>query len=257
MVWNPDQYHLYNDHRLRPALDLLSQVGLASPAVIYDLGCGPGNVTALLSKRWGEAIITGLDSSETMLKRARKEHPSIEWKLGSVGDFSPASKGNLIFSNAALHWLDNHEILFPKLLNELKPGGVLAVQMPNNFNAPSHQTLYELAQTDSWIGKLSHLVRPAPVHNINWYFDLLSPLVDRLNLWETKYFQVLQGKNAVLEWTRSTALRPFLEALERKDAKIFEQEYADRLMEAYPRRKDGSTLYPFSRLFIVAETPEE
>ncbi len=256
MSWNPDHYHLYTDHRLRPALDLLSQVALASPAVIYDLGCGPGNVTALLSKRWGEAIVIGVDSSETMLDRARNEHPSIEWKLGAIDDFSPASKGNLIFSNAALHWLDDHEALFPKLLNELRPGGVLAVQMPNNFNAPSHQTLYDLAQSDQWLDKLGHLVRPAPVHNINWYFDLLSPLVEKLNLWETTYFQVLQGRDAVLEWTRSTALRPFLDALSDKDVPAFEKEYANRLVEAYPQRKDGSTLYPFSRLFIVAELGE-
>lgn len=257
MSWNPDHYHLYTDHRLRPALDLLSQVALASPAVIYDLGCGPGNVTALLSKRWGEAVVIGLDNSENMLERARSEHPSIEWKLGAIDDFSPASKGNLIFSNAALHWLDDHETLFPKLLNELRSGGVLAVQMPNNFNAPSHQSLYDLAQSDKWIDKLAHLVRPAPVHNINWYFDLLSPLVARLNLWETTYFQVLQGKDAVLEWTRSTALRPFLDALDGEDVAAFEQDYADRLVEAYPQRKDGSTLYPFSRLFIVAELDEE
>ncbi|MBL4907748.1 MAG: methyltransferase domain-containing protein [Sneathiella sp.] len=257
MSWNPDHYHLYTDHRLRPALDLLSQVALASPSVIYDLGCGPGNVTALLSKRWGEAVITGLDDSETMLERARADHPAIEWKLGAIDDFSPASKGNLIFSNAALHWLDDHETLFPKLLKELRPGGVLAVQMPNNFNAPSHLTLYDLAQTDKWLSKLAHLVRPAPVHNINWYFDLLSHSVKHLNIWETTYFQVLQGKDAVLEWTRSTALRPFLDVLDGEDVSAFEQEYANRLVEAYPQRKDGSTLYPFSRLFIVAELAEE
>lgn len=257
MSWNPEQYHLFSDHRLRPALDLLSQVPLVAPAVIYDLGCGPGNVTALLSKRWGEAIVTGLDASEEMLEKARHDHPSLEWKMGEIEEFSPASKGNLIFSNAALHWLDNHEILFPKLLNELRPGGVLAVQMPNNFNAPSHQTLNELAQSEKWLDKLGHLLRPAPVHNINWYYDLLSPLVSNLNIWETSYFQVLQGKNAVLEWTRGTALRPFLAALDRTDVAAFEEEYADLLVGAYPQKKDGSTLYPFSRLFIVAETKSD
>lgn len=257
MSWNPDQYLLFSDHRLRPALDLLSQVHLFSPMTIYDLGCGAGNVTTLLSQRWNSAIVAGVDSSEEMLAAAKKEHPAIEWMHGEISEFAPASKGNLIFSNAALHWLDDHETLFPKLLNQLRPGGVLAVQMPNNFSAPSHQTLYDLAQSDKWLDKLGHLVRPAPVHNIDWYYDLLTPMVAKLNIWETTYFQVLEGKNAVLEWTRSTALRPFLNALDGEDISSFEQEYAELLLEAYPQREDGATLYPFSRLFIVAETEDD
>nr|WP_051548024.1 hypothetical protein [Sneathiella glossodoripedis] len=129
--------------------------------------------------------------------------------------------------------------------------------MPNNFSAPSHATLYELAQSDKWLDKLGELVRPAPVHNSEWYYDLLSPLVEKLNIWETTYYQVLNGKNAVLEWTRSTALRPFLQALEGDDVSKFEEEYAELLIEAYPQREDGSTLYPFSRLFIVGHTSED
>ena len=257
MSWNPDQYHLFSDHRLRPALDLLSQVQLVSPMTIYDLGCGTGNVTAILSQRWNSAIVAGVDSSKSMLDTARKEHPALEWMQGEISDFNPASKGNLIFSNAALHWLDKHEVLFPKLLTQLRAGGVLAVQMPNNFTAPSHQTLYDLAQSEKWLSKLGPLVRPAPVHNIDWYYDLLSPLTVNLNIWETTYFQILKGKNAVLEWTRSTALRPFLQALNGDDVTAFEQEYADRLLAAYPQREDGATIYPFSRLFIVAQIEDD
>jgi trans-aconitate 2-methyltransferase len=257
MTWNPDQYHLFSDHRLRPALDLMSQIHLELPRVVYDLGCGTGNVTSILSKRWNKAVVAGLDSSDDMLAKARESYPSLEWMQGDISRFEPASKGNLIFSNAALHWLDHHEDLFPQLLKQLRPGGVLAVQMPNNFQAPSHQTLYDLAQSDDWIEKLGHLVRPAPVHNINWYYDLLSPMVAHLNVWETTYFQVLKGKNAVLEWTRGTALRPFLSELDETDTVAFEDEYANRLLQAYPQREDDATLYPFSRLFIVAQTTEE
>ncbi|PHQ71089.1 MAG: trans-aconitate 2-methyltransferase [Sneathiella sp.] len=253
MVWNPEQYNLFTDHRLRPATDLLHQVPLNSPSVIYDLGCGTGTVASIISEHWNAAVVTGIDSSPEMLAKAKAAHPSIEWKLGDIADFSPTSKGNLIFSNAALHWLDHHETLFPHLLGQLRPGGVLAVQMPNNFNAPSHQNIYELAQSPKWIDKLGSVVRPAPVHNINWYFDMLAPLAKRVNIWETTYFQVLEGKNAVLEWTRGTALRPFLQALEAEDIASFEAEYGDRLLEAYPRRRDGSTLFPFSRLFIVVQ----
>jgi trans-aconitate 2-methyltransferase len=129
--------------------------------------------------------------------------------------------------------------------------------MPNNLTAPSHQYLYDLAQSPEWIDRLGSLVRPAPVHNINWYFDLLSPLVEKINIWETTYFQVLKGKDAVLEWTRGSALRPFLAALSKEEAGRFESQYAERLLEAYPVRQDDSTLYPFSRLFIVVQLPED
>ncbi|WP_084264565.1 methyltransferase domain-containing protein [Sneathiella glossodoripedis] len=120
MSWSPDQYHLYTDHRLRPALDLLSQVDLVSPMIIYDLGCGTGNVTSILSQRWNSAVVTGVDSSEEMLSVAKREHPSIEWQNSAIEEFDPASKPNLIFSNAALHWLDDHETLFPKLISQLR-----------------------------------------------------------------------------------------------------------------------------------------
>ena len=253
MTWNPEQYNLFSDHRLRPAFDLLSQVPLNAPTFIYDLGCGTGHITSLLSQHWNEAIVTGVDNSAEMLAKARADHPSLEWKQQDIGSFSPTSKANLIFSNAALQWLDNHEILFPKLLTQLRPGGVLAVQMPNNFNAPSHENLYDLARSPEWYDRLGSLVRPAPVHKIDWYFELLSPLVEKINIWETTYFQVLKGKDAVLEWTRGTALRPFLAALKPEEAAIFESQYAERLLRAYPMRQDVAAIYPFSRLFIVVQ----
>ena len=256
MTWNPEQYNLFSDHRLRPALDLLSQVPLAAPTFVYDLGCGTGHVTALLAQRWKEAIITGVDSSEEMLAKARADYPSLEWKREDISRFNPTSKANLIFSNAALHWLDDHESLFPRLLGQLRPGGILAVQMPNNFSAPSHENLYDLARSSEWYDRLGTLVRPAPVHKIDWYFEILSPMVEKINIWETTYFQVLRGKDAVLEWTRGSALRPFLAALTRQEAALFESQYAERLLSAYPMREDDATIYPFSRLFIVVQMPE-
>ena len=256
MTWNPEQYNLFSDHRLRPALDLLAQVPLAAPTFVYDLGCGTGHVTALLAQRWKEAIVTGVDSSEEMLAKAREDYPSLEWKREDISRFSPTSKANLIFSNAALHWLDDHEALFPRLLGQLRPGGVLAVQMPNNFNAPSHENLYDLARSSEWSDRLGALVRPAPVHQIDWYFELLSPMVEKINIWETTYFQILKGKDAVLEWTRGSALRPFLAALTKEEAALFEGQYAERLLSAYPMREDDATIYPFSRLFIVVQIPE-
>ena len=128
MVWNPDQYHLFSDHRLRPALDLIAQIPDFTPSVIYDLGCGPGTVTSYLSRRWNKAVVMGIDSSAEMLNKAKIAHPSIEWQQQDISNFNPTSKGNLIYSNAALHWLDNHDKLFPQLISQLRPGGVLAVR---------------------------------------------------------------------------------------------------------------------------------
>lgn len=256
MAWNPDQYHIFTDHRLRPALDLMAQLPPLSPAVIYDLGCGSGNVTAHLSLQWNRAVVTGIDSSAQMLSKARDSHPAIEWTQGDIAAFNPLSKGNLIFSNAALHWLDSHETLFPHLMAQLHPGGVLAVQMPSNFGAPSHQLLYELAASARWRDQLGPEIRSAPVKPAEYYYNLLAPMADNLNIWQTSYLQALDGEDAVLEWVRGTALLPFIGKLNPGAAAEFEQSYRALLADAYPVQQSGKTLFPFSRLFIIVQAPE-
>lgn len=252
MSWDPAQYAKFTDLRLRPALDLLGRIALDVPRTIVDLGCGSGNVTVRIAERWPEAAITGVDSSPEMLAVARERYPQLSWSQADLGVWAARGPVELIYSNAALHWLAGHERLFPSLLAQLAPGGVLAVQMPRNFAAPSHAICHELASTARWVGKLGSLVKPAPVAEPAVYYDLLRPHVRSLDLWETEYVQRLEGDRPVLEWIKGTWLRPFLDRLDAAESREFENDYAQRAARAYPRRFDGVTLLPFRRLFIVA-----
>jgi trans-aconitate 2-methyltransferase len=249
--WDPSQYLKFADHRLRPALDLLARVPQADHRTIWDLGCGAGNVTALLRERWPAAQITGLDNSPDMLKQARTIR-GIDWVEGDVGTWTAPRPADLVFSNAVLHWLDGHARLFPHLLQQVARGGVLAVQMPRNFRAPSHVLLHETAAQGPWASTLVPLLRPEPVAAPETYYDWLMPHATHLDIWETEYRHVLQGENAVLEWTKGTAVRPLLERIDPAQRADFLASYAAKLRAAYPRRADGMTLFAFRRLFIVA-----
>ena len=252
MAWDPAQYLKFADHRLRPAVDLLNRIDLGMPKEIYDLGAGAGNVTRLLRARWPNARITGIDSSQDMLDKAAATAPGIEWQRADLDTWRPPRPADLVYSNAALHWLGTHDRLFPALLGALAPGGVLAVQMPRNFSAPSHTTIAEAARRGPWRAKLEPLLRPAPVQEPAYYFDLLSPGAATVDIWETEYVQILTGDHPVKEWTKGTWLAPLLDALEEPERSRFETTYAELVAPAYPRRPDGRTLFPFRRLFIIA-----
>jgi len=212
-------------------------------------------VTRLLKERWPEAVVTGVENSRPMLERGRAAHPEIEWVAADLDGWRAAEPAAVIYSNAALHWLGGHHRLFPALLAMLAPGGVLAVQMPRNFAAPSHTLIAEAARGGPWRQALEPLLRPAPVHEAAYYFDLLAPRAAAVDIWETEYLHVLVGEDAVKEWTKGSALVPLLEALPPDQRDPFEARYAELLATAYPRRSDGRTLFPFRRLFIVAHAP--
>jgi trans-aconitate 2-methyltransferase len=250
--WDPAKYLEFAGPRLQPAVDLLARVPLASPAVVYDLGCGAGNVTRLLRARWPEAELTGVDGSAAMLAAAAREAPGIRWVQADLAAWRATRPPEVIFSNAALHWLGDHARLFPRLLAELAPGGVLAVQMPRNHGAPSHTEMVAAAEAGPWRERLSPILRRAPVAAPAAYYDVLAPVAGHVEIWETEYLHVLEGDNPVVEWTRGSALRPLLDALEEPDRSAFLADYARRIAAAYPRRADGRTLLPFRRLFILA-----
>jgi trans-aconitate 2-methyltransferase len=252
MSWHPERYLAFDDHRTRPAADLLARVALHAPARIVDLGCGPGNSTALLAARWPDADLVGVDSAPAMLEKARASSVRAEWREADIAGWTPAAPVDLVFSNAALQWLPDHRMLLPRLLGHLRPGGVLAIQMPRNFQAASHVALRELAAQPPWAARLEGVLRAEPVATPAWYHELLAPLAATLEIWQTEYLQALGGEDPVLRWTESTALRPVLEALDEGAGAAFKSAYAARLRAAYPRRPDGTTLFPFLRLFIVA-----
>ena len=252
MTWDPARYLTFGDERLRPARDLLARVPLEAPARIADLGCGPGNATELLAQRWPDAAILGVDSAPEMLERARKSGIEAEWVEADLARWAPDQPFDLIYANAVLQWLDDHERLFPRLMGFLRPGGALALQMPRNFEAPSHAMMRETAASGPWAGRLRGVLRGAPVGPPSDYFAILKVHAADLDIWETEYLHVLEGHDPVLKWTRGTALRPVIDALPEVESAAFEAAYTARLRLAYPRREDGQTLFPFRRLFIVA-----
>lgn len=257
MSWNPQQYLKFAGERLRPALDLLARIDLPDPRTIVDLGCGPGNVTALLAQRWPQARVTGIDNSEPMLAKARAgAPPNVAFVAGDLAQWTPAVDVDLVYTNAALHWLPAHDELFPRLLAVLPAHAMLAVQMPSNFHAPSHATIATLARRPRWRARLAPKLRPPPVAEPADYYRWLRPHATTLDIWTTEYLQVLAAggdEHPVASFTRGSWLPQFLEALDPQDEGPFLAEYSALLAQAYPREPDGHVLFPFRRLFIVAK----
>lgn len=253
-AWDPARYLRFGGERIRPALDLLTRIPLEAPRVIYDLGCGTGAVTAMLKERWPEADVTGVDSSRAMLDRARTIEADIHWLEKDLNEWEPETPAGLLYSNAVLHWLDGHDTLLPRLISALKPGGVLAVQMPHNFSAPSHTLIADTVRNGPWRDDLEPHLREQPVLDSPGYYDILSPHTTTIDIWETTYLHVLQGEDPVVEWTKGSILGPLLEQLGESDSQAFLKAYRGPIGDAYPRRKDGKTVLPFKRLFIVAVT---
>ena len=252
MAWDPAQYLKFAGPRLRPAIDLLGHIDADPPRLVYDLGCGAGNVTRFLAERWPRAKIIGIDGSAEMLDKAKADLPQIEWQEADLATWRPGEPPDIIYSNAALHWIENHAPIFVALFESLAPGGTLAVQIPRNFGALSHTSMGEAARMGPWRAKLEPLLRPSPVEPPDFYYNLLAPLAARLDIWETEYLQVLQGDHAVKEYTKSTWLSPLLAALDEPHRSMFEACYTALVDAAYPQREDGKTLFPFRRMFIIA-----
>lgn len=249
MAWDPGLYEKYAGPRLRPGLDLIARIAPSEIHRIIDLGCGTGRLTACLAERWTAASIAGIDSSPDMLAKAREDHPELSWAEGDIANWSPDEPPDLIFSNAALHWLGDHARLLPHLLSTLASGGVLAVQMPRNFDAPSHTLISDVISEGEWSRKLSPPGEPVAPPEV--YYDILAPHAASVDIWQSTYLQALEGEDPVLEFVRATALRPVIEALAGEEREAFIDDYRQRLRAAYPRRADGVTLFPFRRLFIV------
>ena len=255
MAWDPARYDLFRRQRRRPAEDLLAAalawVGERAPERVADLGCGGGDLARRLAERWPDAEVAGIDGSAAMLEQARQTSTRVRWRQADLTDWRPERPLDLIISNAALHWIGDHSALFPRLLAGLAPGGVLAVQMPRNFAAPSHTLLAETIRQGPWAARLADRLGPSPVHEPERYVDWLAGAAD-LDIWETEYLHRLDGEDPVLNWTRGTALVPVLDRLDQTGQAAFLAAYGAKLRAAYPRRPDGSTLFPFRRLFVMA-----
>jgi trans-aconitate 2-methyltransferase len=251
-TWDPGRYLQFREARLRPALDLLARVpDDEPPTLVVDLGCGPGNLTARLAGRWPDAEVIGVDSSPVMLADARRDHPGITWVEADLATYEPPRPADVVFTNAALHWLPDHERLLPALLDRVAPGGTLAVQVPDDWDSPSHTAGFAIAASARFRDRLTVDLPEQPLLTPARYLDVLLPLAAEVDCWTTTYYHVLEGPGPVVEWFKGSFLREFLSRLDEVDGAEFLAEYTAAMHEAYPPRADGRTVLPFRRLFLA------
>jgi trans-aconitate 2-methyltransferase len=251
--WNPDLYMKFEDERTLAARDLLARAPLARADVVYDLGCGPGNSAELLCRRFPGAAITGLDTSEAMLAHARTRAPQARFVRQDIADWTPDAPPDLIFANAALHFLPDHHKLFPRLARMLAPGGVLAAQMPSTASESSHALMRMVAAEGPWSSRLVPVAKTQPlIAGFEDYYEWLRPFADQIDIWMTTYVHVLPGPDSIADWFAGSALQPFLEKLTDDERCGFLARYREGLATAYPAQSDGKVLLAYPRLFIVA-----
>lgn len=250
--WNPQQYLLFERERTRPCRDLVARVELDDPQFIADLGCGPGNSTAVLAERWQRATITGVDNSPEMLKKARASAIRATWVRADLREWEPDRAYDLLFSNAVFHWVEDQEILLPRLLDSLRISGVLAFQIPSPAGV-WRGVLSEVASRGRWRGRIPRGALTLHSHPPQFYYDLLAPRAAQIEIWETEYIHVLPNVAAIVEWIKGSALRSVLDALSPQESKEFIGEYTDAIGEKYEERPDGKVLFPFRRIFVVAQ----
>ncbi|MFH5212102.1 trans-aconitate 2-methyltransferase [Antrihabitans spumae] len=252
-MWDPNQYLAFADHRGRPFYELTSRIGATAPRRVADLGCGPGNLTVSLAQRWPEATIEAVDSSPEMVDAARLL--GLDARVLDLRDWTPEPDTDVLVSNAALQWIPEHRKLMQSWAGLLPSKSWIAIQVPGNFDAPSHAAVRELASTERWIPHLADI--PFRVGKVvdtpTEYADLLSAAGCSVDAWETTYIQQLDGEHPVLEWIKGTALVPVKAALSEEDWNRFRDELVPLLDQEYPKRPDGSTFYEFRRIFVVAQ----
>ena len=252
-AWDSKQYLLFESERTRPAEDLAARLPLSGVAKAVDIGCGPGNSTAVLRRRYPRAELLGADSSADMLAAARRSYPGVTFVQCDVpGGLAALGGGyDLVFSNACLQWIPEHRTLIPALLSLLRPGGVLAVQMPMNVREPIHRIIARAAASEKW---RSRFPQPRVFHPLapEEYFDLLAREASDFTMWETVYLHRIPSHRAILEWYRGTGLRPYLAALPGELRGPFEEEILREVEKAYPVQANGEILFRFPRFFFTA-----
>ena len=252
-MWNPDTYLAFADHRGRPFFDLANRVTADAPRRVVDLGCGPGNLTETLSRRWPAASVSGVDSSPEMVAAAGER--GLDVRLGNIADWSPEPDTDVVISNAALQWVPEHRELLVSWVQQLAPGSWIAFQVPGNFSAPSHEAVREVARRAEFAEALGDMpfrdadVVGAPAE----YAGLLTDVGCAVDAWETTYLHELRGETPVLDWITGTALTQVRERLTEDDWQRYRAAIIPLLAQAYPVRADGTTFFPFRRIFVVAQ----
>ncbi len=253
-AWEPDQYLKFTNERTRSSQDLLVRISLTAPERILDVGCGPGNSTALLAARWPAAAVTGLDSSVDMLAKAAGLYPQLRWLERDISEnLSDLGSFDVVFSSSVLQWIPDHDSLLPRLFGLVSPGGVLAVQLSNTDTSPLHNAVRDVAQRPRWKRSLAP-VQFQMTASVSEYYDRLTLLTPVVDIWLTTYIYVLDSHEDYIEWSRGAFMRSYLNQLpSEEDRRAFTSEVLACVVQAYRPQKNGKFLFPFQRLFFVAE----
>lgn len=250
--WNPELYLKFKEERTQPAIDLAGRINVENPEKIMDVGCGPGNSTNILSSRWPESEIIGIDNSASMIESAQKNYPEIEWRVEDVTRMETREKYDIIFSNATIQWIKDQEKLIKDLVKMLKDNGALAVQVPQYPNMPISLAIERVSLNKRWEEQTSQANNDFTFHPCDYYYDILSAELESITMWETSYFHIMHSHQNIVEMIKSTGMRTFLDRLDTREEKIeFEKDVLREITRAYPARKDGNVLFPFERLFFI------
>ncbi len=247
--WNPEKYLLFKQQRTQPAIDLANRVRNCRAETVVDIGCGPGNSTAVLKEVFPHAKILGIDNSAHMISKAKERHNELAFQLCRAEDLTGCY--DLLFSNACLQWIPNHAALIPYLMGKLTDDGVLAVQIPMNLDEPLFRMIREVAAEPGWNFE-NVCFETNDTLSTEAYFDILSSCSASFELWETVYYHAMPSHEHLIEWVRSTRLRPYLDVLNEEQKSEFEQELLSKVRHAYPFTASGEVVLKFRRFFFTA-----
>ena len=251
--WNPQLYLKFKNERAQPSVDLVSRINLENPRKIIDIGCGPGNSTQILVQRWPDSKVFGLDNSPGMIEKAKMDYPDQEWILRDASQIDNKEKYDIVFSNATIQWIPDHEKLLTGLVNMVNKNGALAIQLPKFRDMPVGKAISRVARKETWRNLIADCDGLFTMHDKRFYYDLLVNQVSSVEIWETSYIHVMESHLIILDMLRSTGLRPYLERLESEEMKAeFEEYLLEEIKRDYPLQKNGKVLFPFERLFFVA-----
>lgn len=251
--WNPDHYLKFRNERTQPSIDLVNKINIEySPEHIVDIGCGPGNSSQVLLQRWPESRLIGVDSSPAMIEKAKKDFPKQEWILADAISFEPDVKFDIVFSNATIQWIPYHTTLFEKLNNLLSENGVIAIQIPKFQDMAIGQIIQSVSQKNHWKKETKGCSELFTYHDFHYYYDLLAGKMKSIDMWETDYIHVMSSHLSIIDWIKSTGIKPYLDRIsEENDKKIFEQDVLTGIKKFYPEQENGNVLFPFKRLFFI------
>ena len=251
--WNATHYLKYGDQRTRAAVDLATGITLRNPNFIVDLGCGPGNSTQILRKRWPDSHIIGIDNSVEMIRAAQSSFPGQNWVLSDIANWTPDRPIALIYSNAALQWLPNHRSLLRRLFSLVATDGALAFQIPSSTFATVRTLIHDVSEDPAWTQRMNAPRRALTMESPSFYYDTFAAEAKTVDIWETEYIHVMNSQNAILDWISSTGLRPFLAALDTDNERNqFMTQLQCRVQSAYETQSDGKVIFPFRRTFVIA-----